>query len=93
MTRQYQRYGDALHSRRERGVCNTASATGCHRPRFSCLQAPDARELDIARLVAHGYSNRGIAEKLVIATGTAERHVANILPGRSNGGTPRVGCA
>ena len=51
------------------------------------------RELDIARLVAHGYSNRRIAEKLVIATGTAERHVANNQPGRSNSGTPRVGCA
>jgi predicted ATPase/DNA-binding CsgD family transcriptional regulator/8-oxo-dGTP pyrophosphatase MutT (NUDIX family) len=37
------------------------------------------RELDVVRLIAHGYSNRQIAERLVIATSTAERHVANIL--------------
>jgi non-specific serine/threonine protein kinase len=37
------------------------------------------REREIAALIARGYSNRSIADELVIATGTAERHVANIL--------------
>jgi len=37
------------------------------------------RERDVARLVARGYSNRQIADDLVVAPSTAERHVANIL--------------
>jgi DNA-binding CsgD family transcriptional regulator len=37
------------------------------------------RELEVAALVARGFSNREIAEALVIAVTTAERHVANIL--------------
>jgi predicted ATPase/DNA-binding CsgD family transcriptional regulator len=38
-----------------------------------------AREREIAALIAAGYSNRAIAEELVIAPATAARHVANIL--------------
>jgi DNA-binding NarL/FixJ family response regulator len=38
-----------------------------------------AREREIAALIAHGKSNREIANKLVIGEKTAERHVANIL--------------
>lgn len=37
------------------------------------------RELEVANLIARGHSNREIAEALVIAVSTAERHVANIL--------------
>jgi DNA-binding NarL/FixJ family response regulator len=37
------------------------------------------REREVAQLIARGYSNRQIAEELVIASSTAERHVANIL--------------
>jgi predicted ATPase/DNA-binding CsgD family transcriptional regulator len=37
------------------------------------------REQEIAALIAHGRTNRQIAEELVIARPTAERHVANIL--------------
>jgi predicted ATPase/DNA-binding CsgD family transcriptional regulator len=37
------------------------------------------REREIAQLIARGYSNHQIAEELVIASSTAERHVANIL--------------
>jgi class 3 adenylate cyclase len=37
------------------------------------------REQEVAMLVALGFSNRQIAEELVIAEPTAERHVANIL--------------
>jgi predicted ATPase/DNA-binding CsgD family transcriptional regulator len=37
------------------------------------------RELEVARLIGRGRSNREIADELVIAVPTAERHVANIL--------------
>jgi non-specific serine/threonine protein kinase len=37
------------------------------------------REREVANLVADGLSNREIAERLVIAVSTAERHIANIL--------------
>jgi DNA-binding CsgD family transcriptional regulator len=38
-----------------------------------------ARELQIARLISRGLSNRAIADELVISPATAARHVANIL--------------
>jgi DNA-binding NarL/FixJ family response regulator len=37
------------------------------------------RELEVATRVARGFSNRQIAEDLVITLSTTERHVANIL--------------
>jgi DNA-binding NarL/FixJ family response regulator len=37
------------------------------------------REGEVAMRIAWGLSNRQIAEDLVIALSTAERHVANIL--------------
>ena len=37
------------------------------------------REREVARLVAHGRSNREIGNALVISERTVERHVANIL--------------
>jgi pimeloyl-ACP methyl ester carboxylesterase/DNA-binding CsgD family transcriptional regulator len=36
------------------------------------------REQEVAVLVARGYTNRQIADELVISAGTVERHVANI---------------
>ncbi len=55
-------------------------------PRSSLLrrQAKDyggltARELEVARLVAQGKSNRAIAETLIVSERTAESHVTNIL--------------
>ncbi|HEY3064084.1 MAG TPA: response regulator [Chloroflexota bacterium] len=38
-----------------------------------------AREHEVVALIARGHSNRQIAEELIIAEGTAVRHVANIL--------------
>jgi DNA-binding NarL/FixJ family response regulator len=38
-----------------------------------------ARELEVARLVAEGKSNREIAEQLFISARTAQTHVTNIL--------------
>jgi len=57
------------------------------------LQAPDPpaaaepdmvepltpRELEVLRLLAHGYTNRQIAEQLHISVRTAEGHRANIM--------------
>jgi DNA-binding CsgD family transcriptional regulator len=45
-------------------------------PRWSWLTP---REKEVASLVAQGLTNREIAERLVVAVSTAERHVANIL--------------
>jgi DNA-binding CsgD family transcriptional regulator len=38
-----------------------------------------AREHEVARLLAQGLTNRGVAERLFISPGTVARHVANIL--------------
>jgi class 3 adenylate cyclase/DNA-binding CsgD family transcriptional regulator len=37
------------------------------------------REREVVALIARGYSNRRIAETLVVASSTVERHVANVL--------------
>jgi len=36
------------------------------------------RELEVLRLVTAGMSNRKIAEKLIISTGTAKSHIHNL---------------
>ena len=50
-------------------------------PASACLPgtALTRREQEVACRIAHGLSNREIAEDLVITTSTTERHVANIL--------------
>jgi DNA-binding NarL/FixJ family response regulator len=57
--------------------------------------APDAelsgREVEVARLVAHGHTNAEIAKALVISPGTVKNHVAAI--GRKLGARNRVGIA
>ncbi len=37
------------------------------------------RELDVLRLLAEGHTNRGIADALVISTGTVKFHINSIL--------------
>lgn len=37
------------------------------------------REIEVLRLVARGYTNREIAEELVLSEGTVKNHVSNIL--------------
>lgn len=41
--------------------------------------APSVREMQVAELVAEGYSNRKIAEELVLSERTVEAHIANIF--------------
>ena len=49
-------------------------------PRLRVGASPlTARELDVARRIARGLTNKQIAVELGIAEGTADRHVANIL--------------
>jgi DNA-binding NarL/FixJ family response regulator len=49
-------------------------------PRPQPLVVPlSARELEIARLLADGHSNREIAAALFLAEGTVKNHVTNVL--------------
>jgi non-specific serine/threonine protein kinase len=68
------------------GIDNAIAATLADAERHSlprdCRRGRNlltAREQMVATLVALGRTNRQIAEELVIAEGTAERHVGNIL--------------
>ena len=64
-------------------------------PAASEAEAPGepltARELEVARLVAHGRTNAEIGDELFISAGTAKTHVANIQ--RKLGARNRVGIA
>jgi NarL family two-component system response regulator LiaR len=42
-------------------------------------EALTAREVDVLKLMAQGYSNQEIAEKLVLSKGTVGKHVTSIL--------------
>ena len=55
--------------------------TGGSRKPAACLPgiALTRREREVAEMIVSGLNNREIAEALVIAEGTAERHVSNIL--------------
>jgi DNA-binding NarL/FixJ family response regulator len=44
-----------------------------------CLEGLTVREREVAHLIARGYTNQQIAEKLVVTRGTAANHVAHIL--------------
>jgi DNA-binding NarL/FixJ family response regulator len=50
-----------------------------HRYRHDPVASLTPRERDILELVAQGYSNRGIARKLVITNRTVETHVRQVL--------------
>ena len=51
-----------------------------HLPEQSSVVDPlTERELEVLKLVAHGRSNREIADQLIVAEGTVRTHVSNIL--------------
>jgi pimeloyl-ACP methyl ester carboxylesterase/DNA-binding CsgD family transcriptional regulator len=63
-----------------RSVTTSPAQAPVHNPPVAPRLAPlSHREGEVATLVTLGMSNRQIAEELVIAESTVERHVANIL--------------
>jgi DNA-binding CsgD family transcriptional regulator len=65
--------------RRLFGHSQAASAPSPESPLSGPLLALTPREREVAQLIARGFSNRQIAEALVISEGTARSHVAHIL--------------
>lgn len=47
--------------------------------RQSLIAPLSERELEVMALIAAGYSNKEIADELVIAIGTVKRHTVNIF--------------
>lgn len=43
------------------------------------IKSLSVRELDVAKLVAEGLSNREISEKIFVSEGTVKTHIRNIL--------------
>jgi DNA-binding NarL/FixJ family response regulator len=68
--------GDQARQLAEDGVSNMRLLPGPSLPPPTLLTK---RELEVASRIARGFSNRQIAEDLVITLSTTERHVANIL--------------
>jgi DNA-binding NarL/FixJ family response regulator len=48
-------------------------------PQTSSIEPLSEREREVLVLVAQGYSNREVAERLVLAEGTVKNHVSNVL--------------
>jgi non-specific serine/threonine protein kinase len=52
---------------------------GANRPHDSARTVLTSREQEVATLIAHGHTNRQIADELVITPGTVASHVVHIL--------------
>jgi non-specific serine/threonine protein kinase len=85
----YGRFDSAWRDGREWTIDTAISVIGDHKSnsRYSSTErglgaGPDTltpREFEVATLISRGLSNHQVAEELIIAPSTAERHVANIL--------------
>ena len=65
----------------EQALCATDTRSGVSQTRMSELagqQLLTPRELEVAQLIGKGYTNRRIADELVIGERTAETHARNI---------------
>ena len=56
-----------------------SNATEEHFKELDDLEVLSKRELEILSLISHGYSNKDIADKLFISTGTVKWHINNIF--------------
>ncbi|MER6810380.1 LuxR C-terminal-related transcriptional regulator [Spirillospora sp. NPDC000708] len=70
--------GEARDARPRSGPGGGRAVEGRARP-FTPPSTLTGREREVARLVARGLTNRGIADELVISPATVARHVTNIL--------------
>ncbi|WP_433151519.1 LuxR C-terminal-related transcriptional regulator [Actinomadura nitritigenes] len=70
--------GEARDARPRSGPGGGRALEGRARP-FTPPSTLTGREREVARLVARGLTNRGIADELVISPATVARHVTNIL--------------
>jgi DNA-binding CsgD family transcriptional regulator/tetratricopeptide (TPR) repeat protein len=61
------------------GMLPPSSSPASRRALKEAFDGLTAREREVAALIAHGNSNRAIAEALVVSERTAETHVGNIL--------------
>lgn len=71
--------GAVLEVRRSASMLRTLGVSARERSGRGAMSGLSARELEVLELVAHGYSNRRIAEDLIVSEHTVRRHVANIL--------------
>ncbi|MFN8594869.1 MAG: response regulator transcription factor [Anaerolineae bacterium] len=62
-----------------RKLVNLVAQVPAVAPKPAAVGELSDREIEVLRLIAAGLSNKEIAEKLVIAEGTAKNHVSNIL--------------
>ena len=62
-----------------RKLVNLVAQTASLQPAPRVASELSEREIEVLRLIAGGFSNKEIAEQLVIAEGTAKNHVSNIL--------------
>jgi DNA-binding NarL/FixJ family response regulator len=57
----------------------TLPSREAEKPDEVCLEGLTVREREVAQLIARGYTNQQIAQKLIVTRGTAANHVAHIL--------------